>query len=367
MSAARALAPDGSLRELEPALAAGDITRAHVDVATRCLDRIPRHLRSSDEDRATIAGFFADLAPTRHALTLRQDAAALLARLAPEAVDRFDPHAHERRFLDLTTDATGMLLGHFALDPAAGATLRAAVDSASAPTPSADGTRDERNARQRRADALLGIADTALAVSTPVRGERPRVVVHATAEQLAGFLAARSGVPLVGAARTDAGSHLDPEALRRIACDAVLQRVVWDRDGALLTAMPLDLGRTARLVDVHLRRALAARDRGCIIPGCGAQPAHCDAHHVTHWADGGPTCLGNAVLLCGSHHTAVHDGVWQVRIGPDGIPEVVPPDRVDPLRRPRRAPHHDVDDLLEAMRPRSDDDTTHGAQPRVER
>jgi len=348
VAAARALGPVGSLRELEPQLACGDITRAHVDVATRCLDRIPVHLRSDDEDRVTIARYFAALAPTRHALELKHNAAVLLERLAPEAADRFDPLCHERRFLDWTSDATGMLLGRFALDPAAGATLQAAVDAASAPAPSVAGVRDGRSARERRADALVMVADTALGLSGPVRGEKPRVVVHTTAEQLAGLTG--PGGSFAGPARTDAGTRLGAGAVRRVACDAVLQRVVWDRDGRRLGSVTVDLGRTVRLADVHLRRVLAARDRACVIPGCGAQPAHFDTHHVVHWADGGPTSLGNNVLLCGSHHTAVHEGVWQIRMRPDGIPEVVPPERVDPLRRPRRASHHDVDDLLDTRR-----------------
>ncbi len=151
VAAARALGPGGSLREMEPQLAAGDITRAHVGVAVSCLDRIPVHLRTEAGDRATIAAYFATLAPTRHALELKQNAAVLLARLAPEVVQRFDPRSHERRFLDWTTDATGMLLGRFALDPTAGATLRAAVDALSGPRPTTDGVRDDRQARERRA------------------------------------------------------------------------------------------------------------------------------------------------------------------------------------------------------------------------
>lgn len=364
VAAARALSPGGSLHELEPLLAVGEVTRAHVDVATVCLDRIPVHLRTRDTDRETIAGYFATLAPTRHALQLKHNAAVLLQRLAPEAAQRFDPRAHERRFLDWSTDATGMLLGRFALDPAAGATLRAAVDAASAPRPTEDGVRDDRLARERRADALVQVAGTALGVSSPVRGERPRVVVHATIDQLTGLTSpgtapsASAGEAFTGPAWTESGARLGPDAVRRLACDAVLQRVVWDRDGTLLGSQLLDLGRTARLADVHLHRALAARDRGCIIPGCGAQPAHCDAHHILHWADGGPTSLHNLCQLCGSHHTAVHEGTWQVRMGPDGIPEAIPPERIDPRRRPRRAPHHDADDLLSSVpsRPRTSRD-----------
>ncbi|WP_091781794.1 HNH endonuclease [Pedococcus dokdonensis] len=29
-------------------------------------------------------------------------------------------------------------------------------------------------------------------------------------------------------------------------------------------------------------------------------------HHLIHWADGGPTDLTNAALLCRAHHTVVH-------------------------------------------------------------
>jgi hypothetical protein len=346
VAAARALASGGALDGLEPQLACGDITRAHIDVAVRCLDRIPLQKRSTEQDRTTIAEYFATLAPTGNARQLRTAAAELLERLAPEVADRFDPYSHARRFLDMTIDSTGMLVGHFALDPTAGATFQAAVDSASAPRPSEDGTRDERTARERRADAMLTIADTALGVTGPVKGERPRIVVHTSPEQLAGIAGA-------GPARTDTGTLLGPDALRRISCDAVLQRVVWDRDGTVLDTVPLELGRTARLADLNQRRALAVRDRGCVIPGCGAPPQHCDAHHIQHWAGGGPTDLCNLCLLCASHHTAVHEGVWIIRMGADGIPEVVPPDRIDPGRRPRRAAHHALDTLLEALRPRT--------------
>ncbi len=53
-------------------------------------------------------------------------------------------------------------------------------------------------------------------------------------------------------------------------------------------------------------KALWLRDKHCTFPGCEA-PAHwTDAHHLTHWLDGGPTNLNNAALLCGRHHTIVH-------------------------------------------------------------
>jgi hypothetical protein len=66
------------------------------------------------------------------------------------------------------------------------------------------------------------------------------------------------------------------------------------------------VGRTTPVVPSAIRKALVVRDRGCRFPGCGRPSGWCDAHHVRHWADGGPTALGNLVLLCRRHHRAVH-------------------------------------------------------------
>jgi hypothetical protein len=72
--------------------------------------------------------------------------------------------------------------------------------------------------------------------------------------------------------------------------------------------MPLDVGRTTRVIPRSIRRALNIRDKGCVIPGCQSRPRYCDAHHVVHWLFGGDTRLGNLCLLCARHHTLVHEG-----------------------------------------------------------
>ena len=49
------------------------------------------------------------------------------------------------------------------------------------------------------------------------------------------------------------------------------------------------------------------------------------AHHIVHWADGGPTALDNLVLLCGHHHRTIHSTPWRVRLNPgDGGPSSCP-------------------------------------------
>src|SRR6266542_4121941 len=64
----------------------------------------------------------------------------------------------------------------------------------------------------------------------------------------------------------------------------------------------------------------------------------CDAHHLRHWANGGPTDLNNTVLLCPRHHHTAHHQNWTIRIAADGLPEFTPPPWIDPEQHPRR--HH---------------------------
>jgi hypothetical protein len=78
------------------------------------------------------------------------------------------------------------------------------------------------------------------------------------------------------------------------------------------TRIPLAVGRTARTATPAQRRALAARDRGCLIPGCGIPAEACQTHHVDDWAAGGPTDLPNMALLCWAHHRQVDLGMWTI-------------------------------------------------------
>ena len=68
----------------------------------------------------------------------------------------------------------------------------------------------------------------------------------------------------------------------------------------------LDQGRSTRLATPGQLAALWLRDAGCSFPGCTTPALWCDAHHLTHWADGGTSDLTNLALLCGRHHSVVH-------------------------------------------------------------
>jgi hypothetical protein len=83
--------------------------------------------------------------------------------------------------------------------------------------------------------------------------------------------------------------------------------------------MPLDVGAVTDTIPVHLRRAVAVRDRGCRFPGCDQPAAACQPHHIIPRAQGGATCLTNLMLLCTFHHlVAVHRWGWGIALHPDG-------------------------------------------------
>jgi len=52
----------------------------------------------------------------------------------------------------------------------------------------------------------------------------------------------------------------------------------------------------------HQRKALAIRDKGCVMPGCDIEATRTEVHHAHNWAHGGKTDLNNMALLCWHHH-----------------------------------------------------------------
>lgn len=198
-----------------------------------------------------------------------------------------------------------------AMTPEQAARLEAAIGPLAAPCPNPDtGEADLRGAGQRRVEALSSVLGSvaSLAATNASPGGAP-TALHVTmgladlmdALATAGRRGSGDGSGCVLGSRAG-GTLLAPSAIRQLACDADLIPVVLGADGDVL-----DLGRATRLFTRGQRRALWHRDGGCSFPGCTAPAAWTQAHHVVHWADGGPSDLLNAALLCQRHHTLAHD------------------------------------------------------------
>jgi hypothetical protein len=220
---------------------------------------------------------------------------------APGGEDRL----RARRRLHASASLMGMVRVDGDLDPEIGESLLTAL-KAVIDAESRSGADDDRTPAQKRADALGEICRQwlDLAERPTVAGERPHVTVTVDAAALGG--------------RSDAGEldHAGPvgaDAVRRLACDASVMRVVMSG-----RSEPLDVGRRTPDVPPSMRRAVTVRDRRCRFPGCDRPHTWCDAHHVVHWADGGPTALSNLVLLCRRHHRMIHSGRFGVELSGGG-------------------------------------------------
>ena len=145
------------------------------------------------------------------------------------------------------------------------------------------------------AQALVEALRAAIATTTPTGTAAP------AADATFVFFADRPDLAIA-----PDGSVLPFGRAGALLCDPTATGIVLDDAG-----VPLDLGRTHRYANRDQRRALAARDGGCVFPGCDAPVGWCDAHHITEWdTDHGRTDLANLALLCRHHHGITHRRGW---------------------------------------------------------
>ena len=307
------------------ALDAGTAGLRHVEVITRLLDGPAARRLDPDtwaDAETQLAAHTGDYTPTQ----LRAWGAQLIDALDQDGPAPDDPDPVETNELLLTRrpDGGGWLKARFD-DAAMYATIAALIDTHAAPRTA----EDTRPLLQRQAEAMAEIfgwvAEHGDPTITPsAGGRRPQVTVHIRLEDLQNR---------ARAACLDFGGTPSPAALRRLCCDAAVIPIVLDGAG-----QPLDVGRATRTIPDGLRRAVAARDRGCAHPGCTRPPSWSEIHHIVPWEAGGATTLSNLVTLCTVHHRQIHSSGWSVRIAPDGLPEFFPPTWIDPQQRPRRKP-----------------------------
>ncbi len=189
--------------------------------------------------------------------------------------------------LSLSTGEDGHLLINGVLDPVGGAAVRSALE----PLAQKSGAHDDRLLPQRYADALVELASGGKPVS---------LQVTATIETLKGLAGASAG-------EMEFSLPISSITIQRMACDCSVTRVLLSEE-----SLTIDVGRSKRMIEGPLRKALKTRDRHCKWPGCERPASWCDGHHLIHWMNGGGTNLDNLVLLCRRHHRMVHEGGWQL-------------------------------------------------------
>ncbi|GAA4193023.1 hypothetical protein GCM10022219_14220 [Microbacterium oryzae] len=221
-------------------------------------------------------------------------------------------------------------------------------DQGDAPWASDEIVHDPRTATQKRHDALMAMLQAASrAAETPtLGGAAPTVMVHVTQQDLASAPSddgpvgdeepwppappSRSGH---GIAHLDGASRAVPVSVaRRTGCSGDILRAVFSPRGKLLS-----LTSVQRIFTATQRKAIVARDGGCIIPGCTIPAAWCEIHHVQDHALGGATNTDNGVLLCWWHHHHLDHSGWDIQMR-NGTPYVAAPNWIDRHHRHRPAP-----------------------------
>jgi len=276
------------------AVSGGTVTVRKAMTALRQLAAVEHALAPGKREEALASlTLMAQTGYDRHVTAVGRALMSLVG--ADRALEDHEGALRRLNSLRLTPLENGMTAITGRLDPEASAVLTAALDPLTAPNPcDENGGRDPRPADRRRAEALIEICRRATAAGGAAPATtKAQVVVLIEHDRLVDAVR--------GAGHTLAGAVISPQTVRKLACDAAIIPMVLGSQG-----QPLDVGCTKRLVTPALLAALWVRDKRCTYPGCGRPPQWCDAHHVRHWADGGPTALLNLTLLCAHHHTWVH-------------------------------------------------------------
>ena len=271
----------------------GILSRQHLVVLDKTLGEAP------EADRDKVEAALLEKAAEFDGAALRVIGQRILQLLDQDGKAPDDPElAEPKREFHYGSRKDGSVVFRGKIDQEAGAKLAALMSPLAKPT----SAKDARTTEERQGDAFVEIIELASSSEKLPEegGERPHLALTMS---LKDFQEQR------GTADVEGMGPLAASAVRRIACDAKVLRLVL---GA--KSEPLDIGRATRTIPNQIRRALIVRDKGCAFPGCQRRPRQCHAHHVVHWAEGGPTSLDNLVLLCGHHHRLIHHSDWNVEI-----------------------------------------------------
>jgi hypothetical protein len=317
------------------AVATGALGVEAADVLIRELDAVaprvdPVVLAEAEQGLVGLAAGTDDHPPLRVELVRVQVKAFVLA-IDPDGARPREQRARRSRKLTFGAEtADGLIPVSGLLVAEIGATFKRLIDAHVRKVSFGDGTEraghpgggsmdgtdlfaasaDDRTPAQRRHDSLADILSAASRVkdAPELAGAAPAVIVTVTASALEDG----RGVGYLDGHDTP----ISIDAVERLADTRGMQTVTLDRAGRVLA-----LGSVQRCFTPSQRRAITARDGGCVIPGCATPAGWCEVHHVIPWREGGDTHTDNGVLLCWGHHQRIDTGPWRLSM-PDGVPHV---------------------------------------------
>ncbi len=320
--------PEGTVGD---ALARGDLGAG---VAKLIADTVSRAERARGTDADQLETELVNLATGAKGQAMHEDEVRKVCSTVRQELERTDPIKRDRdrtarRALYVGQEKDGLVSLRGMLLPEVAATLEATINALTSPRNSrnalvsdsldAGDTSHGRTPEQKRHDAFASIINVAASSKDlPTAGGAPvTVMIQVKQEELE---QRRSG-----RVHTNSGpTPLSGPAIEHAACSGAIQYFAQDPRGRIV-----DLGSLQRVFTANQRRAILARDGGCVIPGCDVPAAWCEIHHVKPHARGGQTHTDNGVMLCYYHHRHIEHNGWQVRMR-DGTPQVRAPKWKDP-------------------------------------
>ncbi|WP_166404768.1 HNH endonuclease signature motif containing protein [Labedella endophytica] len=304
------------------AVAAGNLGVEAADVIMQNLDtvasRVDPVILAETEDSLVFLAAGTDTHPPVCVDLVRVQIAAFLLRIDPDGARPREKRARRKRHLTFGQETLdGLIPVSGLLVAEVGATFKRLVESHVRRVTFTDGSEpavaDDRTRPQRNHDTLADILSAASRVkdAPELAGSAPAVLVTVTATELedgrgAGFIDGHA-------------APISIDAVQRLIDSRGLQTVTLNTANRVLA-----LGSTQRCFTSSQRRAITARDGGCVIPGCPTPAGWCEVHHMIPWRAGGETHTDNGVLPCWGHHQRIDSGPWRLSM-PDGVPHVVGP------------------------------------------
>ncbi|HTK15880.1 MAG TPA: DUF222 domain-containing protein [Acidimicrobiia bacterium] len=291
------------LPELAAAYAAGETSRAHVEVVARAYTRARAGEFDQHQDALALLAVNATPADLYQAVTKITDT------IDGDGGAAGDDEIYEKRKLHSSKTMDGVR-GSWFLDGEGGETVNAALD-AQMETARIDD--DPRTPAQRRADALVDICRFSLTFGEhpPAATKRRRGVPNGLMViDIRMFEQNRAAFVADIRAEYATGGRISLATIERLLCDCDLSRVVMDGPSEVL-----DLGRSTRTPSDKQFKALIVRDGHCQAKGCKVPWQFCQPHHINWWTNDGPTDLDNLQLLCWHHHRQAHKHDAQARAG----------------------------------------------------
>jgi hypothetical protein len=297
--------------------ATGRINEKQMRVIVRAAEKMPAQVTDAQRAKAE-AGLVAKAEAGMAADRLRHAARRMLEVVDRELADKCEAEQLEEEekreeretWLTMHDNGDGTFSGKFTIPELHGHLLRAALERLSSPRRlsrnkagelvvdgTLPGTGSGLNFTER-----LGSACCDPLEHLPTDAHGP---VGATVLVTMSLQHLRDGL---AAAHLDTGLNVSPGTTRRLACGAgMVPAVLGGR------SEPLALGRTMRVANGAIRRALSMLYDTCAAEGCDRPFAWSEIHHPDPWAAGGETSLENSIPLCGWHHRRAHDSEYRVK------------------------------------------------------